>query len=74
VCLTWGMLFVAVVEGKLLVVELDGFGLWWRRNDRIGSRMNVILGMLMGAPILSATMGMKGNMVVMMVAASELCD
>jgi hypothetical protein len=32
--------------------------------------MDVVLGMLMGALVSSATMGMKGNVVVMVVAAS----
>jgi hypothetical protein len=26
VCLAWGMLFMEVVEGRLLIVELGGFG------------------------------------------------
>jgi hypothetical protein len=61
VCLAWGMLFVVVVEGKLLVVVLSEFGLWWRRNDRIGNRRNAILGMLLAAPVERAMMGTKGN-------------
>jgi hypothetical protein len=68
VYLAWCMLFVVVAEVRLLIVELNGFGLWWRRKDRIDSRTKVVLAILMGAPILSAIMGMKGNIVQMMVA------
>jgi hypothetical protein len=32
------MLFVAVVEGRLLIVELGGFGLWWKHNDMTYNR------------------------------------
>jgi hypothetical protein len=35
--------------------------------------MEVVLGMLMDVLVLSATIGTKGNMSEMMVAASELC-
>jgi hypothetical protein len=71
VCLAWDMLYVVLVEGRLLNVVLGGFGWWWRHNDRIGNMMEVVLGSLLGAPILSAMMGTNGNMVVMLVAASE---
>jgi hypothetical protein len=53
----------------LLIVELDGFDLWWRRNDRIDSWREIVPDMLMGALVSSAMMGMKGNIVQMMVAA-----
>jgi hypothetical protein len=62
-----------VAEGRLLIVELNGFGLWWMHSDRIGSRMEVVLGMLMDALVLSAVIGTQGIMVAMLVAASELC-
>jgi hypothetical protein len=65
------MLFVVMADGKLLVVELCGFGFWWQRNDRIGNRIEVVLGMLLGALVTSAGMGMKGNMVAVVVAANE---
>jgi hypothetical protein len=61
-----------VAEGRLLIVELNGFGLWWMHSDRIGSRMEVVLGMLMDALVLSAVIGMKGIIGGMMVATSEL--
>jgi hypothetical protein len=40
----------------------------------IGCRMDIVFGMMMGAPVLSVRVGMKGNMMlVMRVAPSELC-
>jgi hypothetical protein len=27
-----------LVDGRLLIVEMGGFGLWWKRNDMTGSR------------------------------------
>jgi hypothetical protein len=53
VCLAWGMLFMMVVEGRFLIVELGGFGLWWRHNDMTGSKTDVVSDMLMGALVLS---------------------
>jgi hypothetical protein len=65
VCLGWGMLFVAVMEGRLLIAELDEFGSWWRHNDMIGSRIEVVFRMLMGVLALSVGIGMKRNMMMM---------
>jgi hypothetical protein len=70
-CLAWGMLFVAVVEGMLLIVELGGFGLWWRHNDMIGSMTEVVSDMLMDALVLNVGVDTKGSM-MMMVVSSEL--
>jgi hypothetical protein len=67
--LAWGMLFVLVAEGRLLVTELDMFGLWWRDNDMIGSKTETVFGMLMGALVLSVRVGTKGNMMMMMMVA-----
>jgi hypothetical protein len=64
--LAWGMLFVPVAEGRLLVTELGMFGLWWRDNDMIGSKTETVFGMLMGALVLSVRVGTKGNMMMMM--------
>jgi hypothetical protein len=36
------MLFVAVEEDTLWMVELGGFGLWWRHNDMIDNMMGVV--------------------------------
>jgi hypothetical protein len=69
-CLAWDTLFVVVMEGRLLIMELGGFGLWWMRNDMTGSRIEVVFGMLMDAQVLSVKVGTRGNM--MMVVASEL--
>jgi hypothetical protein len=69
-CLAWDTLFVVVMEGRLLIMELGGFGLWWMRNDMTGSRIEVVFGMLMDAQVLSVRVGTRGNM--MMVVASEL--
>jgi hypothetical protein len=65
VCLGWGMLFVAVTEGRLLIAELDEFGSWWRHNDMIGSRIEAVFRMLMGVLALSVGIGMKHNMMMM---------
>jgi hypothetical protein len=65
VCLEWGMLFVAVVEGRLLIVGLGGFGLWWRHNDMIGSMTEVVFDMLVDVPVLSV--GTKGSSMMIMV-------
>jgi hypothetical protein len=69
-CLAWDALFVVVMECRLLIMELGGFGLWWMRNDMTGSRIEVVFGMLMDAQVLSVRVGTRGNM--MMVVASEL--
>jgi hypothetical protein len=69
-CLAWDTLFVVVMEGRLLIMELGGFGLWWMRSDMTGSRIEVVFGMLMDAQVLSVRVGTRGNM--MMVVASEL--
>jgi hypothetical protein len=71
--LAWGMLFVAVEEGRLLVTELGVFGLWWRHNDMTGSKTETVFGMLMVALVLSVRVGTKGNMMMMVVAVNELC-
>jgi hypothetical protein len=65
------MLFVVVAEGRLLIVGLDGFGSWWTRSDMTGSRTEAIFGMLMDALALSVVFGMRGDM-MMMVVAGEL--
>jgi hypothetical protein len=62
------MLFVAVVEGRLLIVGLGGFGLWWRHNDMIDSMMEVVSDMLMDALVLNVGVDMKGSMMMMVVA------
>jgi hypothetical protein len=49
VCLAWGMLFVVAAKGRLLIVKLDEFGLWWKRNDMPGSKTEVVSNMLIGA-------------------------
>jgi hypothetical protein len=59
------MLFMMVVEGRFLIVELGGFGLWWRHNDMTGSKMDVVSDMLMGALVLSVRIGIKGSMMMM---------
>jgi hypothetical protein len=69
-CLAWDTLFVVVMEGRLLIMELGGFGLWWMHSDMTGSRIEVVFGMLMDAQVLSVRVGTRGNM--MMVVASEL--
>jgi hypothetical protein len=69
-CLAWDALFVVVMECRLLIMKLGGFGLWWMRNDMTGSRIEVVFGMLMDAQVLSVRVGTRGNM--MMVVASEL--
>jgi hypothetical protein len=63
--LAWGMLFVAVVEGRLLIVGLGGFGLWWRHNDMIDSMTEVVSDMLMDALVLNVGVDMKGSMMMM---------
>jgi hypothetical protein len=42
VCSASDMLFVAVEEDTLWMVELGGFGLWWRHNDMIDNMMGVV--------------------------------
>jgi hypothetical protein len=64
VCLEWGMLFVPAAEGRLLIVGLGGFGLWWRHNVMIGSMMEVVFDMLVDVLVLSV--GMKGSSMMMM--------
>jgi hypothetical protein len=75
VCLAWGMLFVAVAEGRLWIMGLGGFGLWWRRNDTIGNVMKVVFHMFMGALVLGVGVDTKGSMMmtVAMVVANALC-
>jgi hypothetical protein len=75
VCPRWGMLFVALVEGRLWMAELDGFGSWWRRNGVIGNMKEVVYGSLMDILVLGGSVGTKGSMMIMnvMVVASVLC-
>jgi hypothetical protein len=49
---------------------LDGFGLWWKHSDMIGSVTEVVCDMLVDALV---SVGMKGSMIMMMVVASVLC-
>jgi hypothetical protein len=75
VCSIWGMLFVAMAEGKLYMVSLDGFGLWSRHNDMIDNMTEVVCDSLMGALVMGGSVGTKGSMMMMttMVAASASC-
>jgi hypothetical protein len=74
VCLAWGMLFMVVVEGRPWIVELGGFGLWWRRNDMIGSMTEIVFDILVDALVLGVSVDTKGSMMTMtMVVASALC-
>jgi hypothetical protein len=46
-CSTWGMLLVAVAEGRLWMVGLDECGSWWWRNYMVGNMIEVVCGSLM---------------------------
>jgi hypothetical protein len=73
VCSASGMLFTAMTEGKLWMVELGGFDLWWRRNDMIDNMMGAICDRLVDALVLGGSVGTKGSMMMAMVVASVLC-
>jgi hypothetical protein len=57
------------------VVELGEFGLWWRRNDMIGSMTEIVYDMLADALVLGESGGKKSSMMMLtvMVVASVLC-
>jgi hypothetical protein len=66
------MLFVVVAKGGLLIVRMGGFGLWWRRNDMIGSITKVVFVMLVDALVLGVGVDTKDSM-IMMIVVSVLC-
>jgi hypothetical protein len=50
------------------------FGLWWMRNDMIGSMIEVVFDILVDALVLGVSVDTKGSMMMMtMVVASALC-
>jgi hypothetical protein len=70
-----GMLFVALAEGRFLMVGLGGFGLCWRCHDMIGSMMEFVCDMLEDVSVLGRRVDIEGSMMMMMtmVVASVLC-
>jgi hypothetical protein len=73
-CWTWVMLFMAVAEGRLWMVELDGVGPWWRSNCMVGSMKEAVCGSLMDTLAAGGSVGTKSSMMIMaaMVVASAL--
>jgi hypothetical protein len=73
-CWTRHMLFVAVAEGRLWIVGLDGFDSWWRCNGMVGSMMEAICGSLMDTFAVGGSVGTKASMMMMtrIVVASVL--
>jgi hypothetical protein len=71
-----GHVICAIAEGRLWMVGLDEFGLWWRCDDMIDNMTKVVYDCLVGALVLDGSASTKGSMMMMtvMVVASCVVD
>jgi hypothetical protein len=74
-CSIWGMLFMAVAEGRLWMAELCECGSCWGHNGMVGNMTEVVCGSLMSALFLGRSVDTEGSIMMMpvMVVASVLC-